>query len=152
MNTDELDHSIMDLLSENGRQSNRKIGRTLGLSEGVIRKRLKRLQSAGAFKLSLVTDVQSVGLTSFAYVRLSVSPSTLQFVAQTIAEMKECGYVAITAGRYDIVAFIISSDRQSLCSLVDERIGVLRGVHQIDVQEPVNALKNRFDLVKLERN
>ena len=40
---DELDRKIVGILQQDGRASNAKIARQLGVSEGTIRRRLKRL-------------------------------------------------------------------------------------------------------------
>ena len=43
---DELDRRIIELLQQDGRASNAKMARELGVSEGTVRRRLARLLSA----------------------------------------------------------------------------------------------------------
>ncbi|EQD73027.1 AsnC family transcriptional regulator, partial [mine drainage metagenome] len=53
---DERDHQIIKLLEENSRLSNTEIARMLNVSEGTIRKRIKRLLDTGIIeKFSLIT-------------------------------------------------------------------------------------------------
>ncbi|MHB8361549.1 MAG: Lrp/AsnC family transcriptional regulator, partial [Thermoplasmataceae archaeon] len=53
---DERDHQIIKLLEENSRLSNTEIARELKVSEGTIRKRIKRLLDTGIIeKFSLIT-------------------------------------------------------------------------------------------------
>ena len=41
---DELDHQLIEILSKDARISNRKIAADLGVTEGTVRGRIKRLQ------------------------------------------------------------------------------------------------------------
>lgn len=49
--TDQLDRDIAVMLAQDARQSFRKIAADLGVTEGTVRGRVKRLQSAGLLKL-----------------------------------------------------------------------------------------------------
>lgn len=148
--TDELDESIIALLQKDGRTSNREIGRILDVSEGTVRKRLKRLYDLNAFRLTVLKDIRVVDLTTSAYVRLSVAPAHAHSVAQFISELPSCAYAAFSAGRYNVLSFLVAKDRMTLALVVDSEIAVLKGVREIDVREVVYATKHRFDLVLIK--
>lgn len=147
--TDELDEAIIRGLQLDGRSSNRQIGRDLGVSEGTVRKRLKRLQDLGAVRLTTMTDVRAIDFVVSAYVRLAVAPAAARAVANFVAGLEECGYAALTAGRYNVLCFLLSHDRLGLTKVIDEDIAALDGVHDVDVREVVSMLKHRFDLVHI---
>ena len=50
---DELDRKIISLLERNGRASNARIARDVGVSEGTVRRRLKRLISEKIINFNL---------------------------------------------------------------------------------------------------
>ncbi len=143
---DATDDAILLELQRNGRVSNREIGRTLGLSEASVRKRLTKLQNQKAFKLALLSDVSLLGLNVSAYIRLAVAPSAAREVALRIAAMPSCGYAALAAGRYNVICFTMDADRAALASTA-EQIELMPGVHEVDIREIVNAVKHRFDLL-----
>lgn len=55
--TDQLDRDIAVILAQDARESFRKIAADLGVTEGTVRGRVKRLQSAGLLKLVPIIDI-----------------------------------------------------------------------------------------------
>ena len=146
---DQLDEQIVALLQVDGRTGNREIGRALNVSEGTIRKRLKRLNDLRAFRLTVLTDVRVLNWNAHAYVRLQVAPARARDVAQFIAGLDGCGFAAFSVGRFNVNSFLMAQDRYALMSVIDREIAVLEGVHDIDVRESVHTAKHRFDLVRI---
>ena len=67
-----------------------------------------------------------------------------------LAAMEECNFVALTLGRYDIVTFLSTETRASLRAVIDDKIIAMSGVHEVDVRELVEAVKHRYDLVRIK--
>lgn len=59
--TDALDRQIAALLAYDARLSFRKIAADLGVTEGTVRGRVKRLQSSGLLKLTPIVDISRAG-------------------------------------------------------------------------------------------
>lgn len=55
--TDQLDRQIAEALADDARLSFRKIAADLGVTEGTVRGRVKRLQNAGLLKLVPIVDI-----------------------------------------------------------------------------------------------
>ena len=55
--TDQLDRDIAGMLAHDARLSFRKIAADLGVTEGTVRGRVKRLQGAGLLKLTPIVDI-----------------------------------------------------------------------------------------------
>ena len=146
---DEIDLAIVKELQKNGRSSNREVARVLGVSEGTIRQRLKKLEAAKAVQLGLVTDSRSLGQIVGANVRIKARPRHAKSIAGKIAEFPTCAFVGLTMGRFDIVAFISASSREELIRVIDSEIAVMTGVLFLDVREPVGYAKHRFDLIHI---
>ena len=59
---DELDRKIISLLERNGRASNARIARDVGVSEGTVRRRLKRLISEKIINVVALPDPRKLGI------------------------------------------------------------------------------------------
>ena len=53
---DDLDLQLIDLLSRDARVSNRKVASELGVTEGTVRGRIKRLQQDGLIAFTAITS------------------------------------------------------------------------------------------------
>ena len=53
---DNVDRSILEHLSRDGRRSNREIAQELNLGEGTVRGRVKRMQEEGIIKIMALTS------------------------------------------------------------------------------------------------
>src|SRR5206468_3122555 len=79
---DGLDLSIIEILEHDGRTSNRKVSRSLGVSEGTVRTRIKRLQAEGLLRIIAVRNL-SKGPFTLAHLGILVEPGHLRTVAET---------------------------------------------------------------------
>lgn len=148
---DTIDKAIIDLLEKNGRISNREVGRTLNISEGTVRQRLKKLTEQKAMRLGLVTDMEAVGLTASIVARIKTQPSQTGRIAKELAAIECCKFVGITLGRYDIVAFFIAQTRKELANKLDVLIAAIPGITGVDLHEPVASAKHRYELVVVSK-
>ncbi|MEO1169970.1 MAG: AsnC family transcriptional regulator [Pseudomonadota bacterium] len=145
----DLDERIIAELERDGRVSNREIARTLDISEGTVRNRMKPLLDNHIVKFGAIIDHRALGLRCSAFLRLSVEPSRSRAVAREIAKLGEVPYVALAAGRFNILCVVTTTDRRRLTRLIQERIDPLDGVHLIDVREHIEVLKHRFQRVRI---
>ena len=93
---DELDRKIIALLQLDGRASNAKIAREVGVSEGTVRRRLRRLVKDDMVKVVAVPNLEKLGYATTALIGISTGPGKSDTVADAIAAMEEAHYVAIT--------------------------------------------------------
>jgi len=148
---DELDTKIMDILAADARTSNREVARNLGISEGAVRKRLKRLEDAGAARVAAIVAPRAMGLDLLAFVRLETQPSATRRVAEAAAKLENVSFVALTTGRYNIVAFVIAESRKILADILHDEMRQWPGVVSIQTVEIIDAVKHRADIVRIRR-
>ena len=84
---DEVDRRILELLSVNGRQSNREIGQKLGLGEGTVRGRIERMQERGIIKIMAVTSFSTQHSPLLAYIGVRADLHHVAETAKAIAKM-----------------------------------------------------------------
>jgi Lrp/AsnC family transcriptional regulator for asnA, asnC and gidA len=149
MTLDATDHAILTVLGKNGRMSNREVARAVGISEGTVRERLKKLEAGKAMRLGVVMDVTAAGLTTMAYVRIKAKPDRIRAIAEEIAAMSDCRFAGLSLGNFDIIALFVAASRTALAGLIDNRIAKIAGVIAIDVREPIASVKHRYDLIHI---
>jgi Lrp/AsnC family transcriptional regulator for asnA, asnC and gidA len=146
---DELDWKIVEILRIDGRLSNREIGRRLGVSEGTIRGRLKRLRQRKIVRITAVTDVRALGKNIWGYIGLKVERDRLYEVAAALEKIPELSFVVLTLGLYDILAFVVAESREQLLEILAEKIRRIPGVRRTETAEALEVVKHQFALARI---
>jgi DNA-binding Lrp family transcriptional regulator len=135
---DELDRRLIELLTVDGRQSNRAIGRTLSVSEGTIRGRLKRLESAGLLRVVGQSDPYRTGLVNtWTYTWVDTEPTATSRIAADLARYDETFVVAVVGGRHNLLVGLFSGSRSRMTRLVSDEIRDIPGVLGTETWEVV---------------
>ena len=82
---DELDRKIIEILQLDGRASNARIAREVGVSEGTVRRRLRRLIQDNVVKIIAVPNLDKMGYSTAALIGLQTAPGQLDGVADVVA-------------------------------------------------------------------
>lgn len=146
---DDLDRRILDLLGEDARLSNRSIARRLGLVEGTIRARIKRLQQRKLLRFTAITDNRQHGRPSLAFIGIRNDTRLTRELAATIAEIEEVRSVIITLGRFNLLAVGLFPTLEDLIDLANNRILVLPGVTQVETSVVVKSIKYNERMAKI---
>ena len=141
---DELDRKIIGILQLDGRASNAKIARQLGVSEGTIRRRLKRLIQDEAIQILAIPEPSKLGYTTEAVVALQVDPGKLEAVAEELAKAPETLYVSVTTGALDIFAWVAVSSPEKLHTFLLSTIGNIPGVRRSETFVSLSVKKRSF--------
>jgi len=140
--TDAIDDGIMAILREDGRLSNREVARRLDVSEGTVRQRLKKLQDAGAIRIGVVTDANRTGVAVSAWVRVAVAPEHIDSALRTFTGLDEALYVAVIAGRFNVMIVIGAANQLELMRTINTKIESSRGVAEVDVRIIAQTIKH----------
>lgn len=104
MEVDEVDTRITAILEENGRVPNKEIAKTLSLSEGTIRNRIRKLTHLGFLKVKGLTNANLRTDRQIVYILVKVPlHSGWDETARKIAELSEVKSVSLLAGRFDLI-------------------------------------------------
>ena len=129
---DRLDRQIVAILQEDGRTSNRAIGRKLDVSEATVRNRISRLISEGLINIVAVPTPKAVGMTLSAIVGVSVSLREINDVVAELITKPEVRYVGLSTGRFDVMLEAFFSDQEHLLEFVTKDLGDMQGVTQAE--------------------
>jgi Lrp/AsnC family transcriptional regulator for asnA, asnC and gidA len=140
--TDELDRQIIEALQRNGRESFRAIASQLGVSEATVRARYGRLTAEGILQVVGVTNPLGLGFEqALVGVKTSGPPSA---IADEISRWPEADYVVVTAGQFDVVVEVVTSDRAELLELTN-RIRALDNVLSTETFLYLEMWKQLYD-------
>lgn len=143
---DEIDEKLIELLTADGRLSNRAIARDLDISEGTLRKRLKRLEDSGTINFGLVVDVRATGMAVAGYLYVQACAGDTLTIAELIAKMDQCAMCCITTGPANIRAYLYGADAQELANAI-ETISLQQGVAGVEFREAVGHAQHRYELI-----
>lgn len=142
---DEFDRQIIHLLQTNGRLSHVEIARSLGLSEGTVRKRLDRLIHAGIIRIVAVTNPAALGLAASVFIGIQAELSRLGEVAQRLAALPEVQSVDIVTGTYDVIIEAALPSAEHLLSFLVDKVSAIPGVKRTETSHVMQALKRSCD-------
>jgi DNA-binding Lrp family transcriptional regulator len=147
---DPLDHQVIHALVADGRQSNREIARQLGVSDGTVRMRIRRMEEAGLFRLCGQSDPLLTGVIhAWACVAVQLTNVSTRAVAAALAEIPEAVIVALTAGPYDVLMFLATSSRGRLVDLAVDQVRTIPGVRSAETWEIVRTVKFNYQWGRL---
>ncbi|MDA1347742.1 MAG: Lrp/AsnC family transcriptional regulator [Chloroflexi bacterium] len=129
---DELDTKIIEILQSDGRASNAGIARTVGVSEGTVRRRLKRLIQDEYIRVVVMTDPAKMGYVSEGLIGLQAELDKIDSVADELAKLDEVSWVTITTGAYDIFAWATLQSAEALGIFLRTRVATIPGVRRTE--------------------
>lgn len=144
---DELDITIINLLQLDGRASNAKIAREAGVSEGTVRRRLKKLIDSGFLNVVAMPNLDQLGFATTAMIGIQTEPGMSEKVATTIAGMEQAHYVAVTTGSFDVFVWVGTDTAENLGTFLREQVGTISGVQRTETFVNLSIKKRTSALV-----
>jgi Lrp/AsnC family transcriptional regulator for asnA, asnC and gidA len=126
---DALDRGIIEALRKDGRMNNSAVAAELGVAEGTIRQRIKKLLDTGAFRVAGMLNPQILPDHQMCVIGLKVDESRhLELRARDVAALPEVRSVAIVTGRYDLLVEVLVSSNQGLIRFLSESLAEVSGI------------------------
>ncbi len=149
-NLDKSDLAIVERLSQDARVSNREIAEELGVSEGTVRARVKRMEEEKLIRITAVTNIDRFKDAALAYIWIEVERSGhTKVVAEKLADINELGFVGVMLGRADILVITMVRNAEHLARFVHKRISVIEGVRGTQSTLGVNFVKHDFRMARI---
>lgn len=146
---DELDRKLIEILSRDARISNRRIASELGVTEGTVRGRIRRLQNEGLIAFTAITSFELADNTKMAFIGALVDVDRLREVAAKIARLDSINAVMITMGRFNVTAICLFNELDRLHEIASEQILPIDGVRHIESSIAVKTLKYNARIVRI---
>lgn len=129
---DVLDTKIIGILQKDGRASNAGIAREVGVSEGTVRRRLKRLVQDEYVRVVAVPDPSKMGYNSEALIGVQVDLDKVDQVSEGLTALDEISWVTVTTGSYDIFAWATLQSAEALGIFLRTKVGTIPGVRRTE--------------------
>ena len=143
---DELDRKIIQILQDNGRASNARIARDVGVSEGTVRRRLKTLVQGGVIKVVALPDPEVLGYDTEALVGIQVDPDKIDAVAKLLVGLKESSWVSVTTGSFDIFCWVTLPSSEELGNFLKAEVGTIPGVRRTETFVSLSVRKRNYGI------
>ena len=146
---DELDLQLIKLLSQDARVSNRSIAGELGVTEGTVRGRIKRLQAEKLIAFTAITGFEMARKSRLAFISIQAEVSLVRDVARQISEMPQINAVMIMMGQFNILAMCLFEELETLVEVASDQILALNGVHHVETSIAVKTVKYNARMAKI---
>ena len=128
MEPDDLDWKIIDILSEES-IPNSTIAEQLGVSEGTVRARLKRLKESGVLQVRALINPEVLANKQLVVIGLTVAEARwLDAKAQEVAALPGVLSVSIASGRYDLMVEVLTNSNRGLVTFLTEALASVEGI------------------------
>ena len=144
LDLDGADKAIIRELQVDGRLAYAKLAPLVGLSEAATRQRVNKLIERGVMQIVAVTDPAMLGLRYQAMVGINVE-TDVRDVATMLAKIEAVDYLLITAGRYDIVVEVFSSDASEFLHVVNDQIRPVAGIRNLEILSYLDLVKQTYN-------
>ena len=146
---DDLDRQLIEILSKDARTSNRRIAADLGVTEGTVRGRIRRLQKEGLIAFTAITSFELADNTKMAFIGAQVDVNRVRDVATQIAALDAINAVMVTMGRFNVTAICLFNELDRLHEISSEQILSIDGVHHVETSIAVKTLKYNARIVRI---
>ncbi len=116
---DEIDRKILEILRENARLTNQKLGKKVRLSEPAARRRVSNLASRGIIKRFTIDIEQGGGVSSLVLIATSPHGPAAKILRQ-LQKRQDIGVVWELSGDTDIALTLYAQDINELNRKIDE--------------------------------
>lgn len=132
MQPDKIDWEIIEMLSEQF-EANTTIAKKLGVSEGMIRQRIKKLQDTGIVKIRALRNPEVLKNQQLAIVTANVSKSRqLDKKAREILALENVLSVSISSGQYDLIIEVLVDSNKGLIKFLTEQLSMVDGISKTE--------------------
>jgi Lrp/AsnC family transcriptional regulator for asnA, asnC and gidA len=129
---DEIDRGIIAALQVDGRRAYSRVAAELGVHESVVRYRVQRLEQADILQIVGIANPLRIGFGLMALVGVHARAGSVNDVASGIVALPETSYVAVTAGRFDLIAEVICRDTAHFHDFLTEHMQRVEGLERCE--------------------
>ncbi len=144
---DKIDKQILNTLQRNGKTTNSKLSKIVGISAPATLERVKRLELAGVIShFTAVLDPEKIGFSIIAMVNISLSLSSLSSVVAIkekfieLDEVVECYQIA---GANDFIMKVIAKDIKTYGEFMNKKLTQIEGIQIIKSSFVIDNVKEK---------
>jgi Lrp/AsnC family transcriptional regulator for asnA, asnC and gidA len=129
---DKIDRAIITRLQYDGRTPYTDIAADLGISEGAVRHRVKRLTDSGVLQIVGIVEPQFLGWNAAGMIGVIVQAGQVEAVADQIAQFPEVSYLFMASGGFDLFVEVYCRDMNHFVSFLNQKLQLVPGVQRTE--------------------
>ncbi len=153
MSFDDIDKKILNILQEEGRITNTKLAKEIGISPPSMLDRVKRLENSGAIdKFVALVNMEKTGFGLLALIMVSLSLhqiSSLENVKDSLIKLDEVLECYQVSGDVDFLLKVATKDMNSYKDFVNNKLSGIAGIQNIKTSFVLDTLKSTTKLTLL---
>jgi Lrp/AsnC family transcriptional regulator for asnA, asnC and gidA len=104
----------------------------IGLSEGSVRRRVKRMTDAGVLQIVGVVEPKLLAWDAAGMIGVTVQAGQMDAAANAIARFPEVTYLFMASGGFDLFVEVYCRDREHFVSFLNEKLQRVPGVERTE--------------------
>jgi Lrp/AsnC family transcriptional regulator for asnA, asnC and gidA len=129
---DKIDRAIVSHLQYDGRMPFTDIASELDISEGAVRRRVKRLIEGEVLQIVGIAEPQHMGWNAAGMIGVIVQAGQVESVADQIAQFPEVSYLFMASGGFDLFAEVYCRDMDHFVSFLNKKLQKVPGVQRTE--------------------
>jgi Lrp/AsnC family transcriptional regulator for asnA, asnC and gidA len=129
---DETDRAIVARLQYDGRMPFTEVAAEVDLSEGAVRRRVKRMIDDGVLQIVGIVEPQFLDWQAAAMIGVTVQAGQVEATAQQIAQFPEVTYLFMASGGFDLFVEAYCRDRAHFASFLSQKLQKVPGVERTE--------------------
>jgi len=137
-----IDEQLINLLMQDARKSSEVLAKQLNVHSSTIRRRIKKFVEQKKIHIIALPEPKEIGLPLEAVIALDVAHDKLNSVTEALSKHPNVRWVAVTSGRFDIMAYVWLHSTNELYKFVETEIGSLEGLKNSETFICLNVSKH----------
>lgn len=125
---DRTDREIIGLLQYDGRMPYTEIAGKLGMSEGAVRRRVKRLTEEGLLQVVGIVEPQLMDWNAAGMIGVNVQSGQMDKAAEAIGKFPEVTYLFMASGGFDLFVEVYCRNREHFVEFLNQKLQQVPGV------------------------
>jgi Lrp/AsnC family leucine-responsive transcriptional regulator len=143
---DKTDIHILNILQQDGRITNTKLAKEIGISPPAMLERVRRLESSGVIdRYATILDREKAGFGLLAIIIVTLSLhqiSSLQVVKERLTELEEVLECLQLTGDVDFLLKVAIKDMNTYTAFVNNKLSGIPGIQNIKTSFVLESLKS----------
>jgi Lrp/AsnC family transcriptional regulator for asnA, asnC and gidA len=141
---DPTDRAIISFLQENSRITNTEIAKRLGVSEGTIRNRMRKLIDNDVIRNIAVINPDTLGYEIHVIIGIDVDYTKVKKVAEQLKDKEPIHFLGYSSGRYDMMAIAFFRNAEQQLAFYTEELAAIDGIVRFESFTVLKMLKTKY--------
>ncbi len=147
---DQIDQTLIKLLTENGRYTGRDLSRSLGISVSSVSKRRERLLRDNVISINAIANPARIGYNANAFIFLRADHNRLDDICAELYPLNEVITIMTLMNGYDIYLGTVARDLKSLYEFIKQRMKHVSGIINIETLIGAEVIKRYYGASHLD--